>query len=288
MSDTIMAEEMKPEKKVAFANRKYSNEEKLKKEEEELEQLMAEQKGEVEDTNQQEVEPAGAEEKSFKKRYGDLRRHMQDKEKSWEDKFKQLESQLKEVTQKEIKLPKSDEDIEAWATQYPDVAAIVETIAIKKAREQAAGLEDRVKEIDEMKAVASREKAEVELMQAHPDFGEIRDSDDFHEWADQQPKWVQDALYENDDDARSASRAIDLYKADKNIKTKKPANNKDAARSVNTRSGGSNPDVSKDGMTFKESDVNSMTTHEYEKYSDQIMEAIRSGKFIYDMSGNAR
>jgi hypothetical protein len=38
MSDTIMAEEMQPQKKVAFANRKYTNEERLKKEEEELEQ----------------------------------------------------------------------------------------------------------------------------------------------------------------------------------------------------------------------------------------------------------
>jgi hypothetical protein len=51
-----------------------------------------------------------------------------------------------------MRLPKSDEDIEAWATKYPDVAAIVETIAIKKAREQSAGLEERVKEIDEMRA----------------------------------------------------------------------------------------------------------------------------------------
>jgi aspartate oxidase len=34
---TVMAEEVKPEKKVAFANRKYTNEEKRKKEEEELE-----------------------------------------------------------------------------------------------------------------------------------------------------------------------------------------------------------------------------------------------------------
>lgn len=282
-----MAEEMKPEKKVAFANRKYTNEEKIKRDEEELEQLIAEQKGEsVEEV--QETEPVNAEEKSFKKRYGDLRRHMQEKEKSWEDKFKQLEGQLKEVTQKEIKLPKSDEDIEAWATKYPDVAAIVETIAIKKAREQAAGLEDRVKEIDEMRATASREKAEAELMQVHPDFGDIRNSDDFHEWAEEQPKWVQDALYENDSDARSASRAIDLYKVDRNIKTQKPSSNKDAARSVNSRSSRSTPDTTKDGTVFKESDVNSMSTHEYEKYSDQIMEAIRSGKFIYDMSGNAR
>jgi len=280
-----MAEEMQTEKKVAFANRKYSNEDKLKKEEEELEQLIAEQKGE---TLSQESEPVNAEEKSFKKRYGDLRRHMQEKEKSWEDKLNQLETQLKQVSQKEIKLPKSDEDIEAWATRYPDVAAIVETIAIKKAKEQAAGLEDRVKEIDEMRATASREKAEAELMKAHPDFGEIRDSDEFHEWADEQPKWVQDALYENDNDARSASRAIDLYKADKNIKTRKPASAKDAARSVNSRNNRSQPEEYDSSTTFKESQVAKMSPQQYEKASDQIMEAIRTGKFIYDMSGSAR
>ena len=280
-----MAEEMQTEKKVAFANRKYSNEDKLKKEEAELEQLIAEQKGE---TLSQESEPVSAEEKSFKKRYGDLRRHMQEKEKSWEDKLNQLETQLKQVSQKEIKLPKSDEDIEAWATRYPDVAAIVETIAIKKAKEQAAGLEDRVKEIDEMRATASREKAEAELMKAHPDFGEIRDSDEFHEWADEQPKWVQDALYENDNDARSASRAIDLYKADKNIKTRKPASAKDAARSVNSRNNRSQPEEYDSSTTFKESQVAKMSPQQYEKASDQIMEAIRTGKFIYDMSGSAR
>ena len=282
-----MAEEMQTEKKVAFANRKYSNEDKLKKDEEELEQLIAEQRGETKEQDQ-EAEPVGAEEKSFKKRYGDLRRHMQEKEKSWDEKFKQLEGQLKDVTQKEIKLPKSDDDIEAWATQYPDVAAIVETIAIKKAREQAAGLEDRVKEIDEMRATASREKAEAELMKAHPDFGDIRDSDDFHQWADEQPKWVQDALYENDNDARSAARAIDLYKADRNIKTKKPADSKDAARSVNSRNSRSQPEDNDSTTTFKESQVAKMSPQQYEKAADQIMEAIRTGKFIYDMSGSAR
>ena len=285
-----MAEEVKPETKVAFANRKYSNDDKRKMEEEELEQLIAEQKGEVAEPTEatEEAEPANAEEKSFKKRYGDLRRHMQDKEKDWDDKFKTLQRQLEDSTKQEIKLPKSDGDIEAWAEQYPDVAAIVETIAIKKAREQAAGLEERVKEIDEMKADAARKKAEVELMTAHPDFGEIRDDDAFHNWVDEQPKWVQDALYENASDSRSAARAIDLYKADMNIQTKKPAsNNKDAARSVNSRSNAT-PDSDDSKNVFKESQVNKMTAQQYEKASDAIMEAIRTGKFIYDMSGNAR
>ena len=277
-----------PQKSMAFMSKPYSNQDRIKKDEEELEQLIAQQKGEVQEEESVEEEPTSAEEKSFKKRYGDLRRHMQQKEKAWEDKFKQLEGQLKDITRKEIKLPKSDQDIEAWAAQYPDVAAIVETIAIKKAREQSAGLEDRVKEIDELRATASREKAEVELMKAHPDFGEIRESDDFHEWAEEQPKWVQDALYENDSDARSAARAIDLYKADRNIKPKKSANEKDAARSVGSRNSRSQPDTDSDKTVFRESDVNKMTAAQYEKAADDIMEAIRTGKFIYDMSGSAR
>jgi len=139
-----------------------------------------------------------------------------------------------------------------------------------------------------MRATASREKAEAELMKAHPDFGDIRDSDDFHQWADEQPKWVQDALYENDNDARSAARAIDLYKADRNIKTKKPADSKDAARSVNSRNSRSQPEDNDSTTTFKESQVAKMSPQQYEKMSDQIMEAIRTGKFIYDMSGSAR
>ena len=288
MSDQIMAEEMQPQKKVAFANRKYTNEEKRKMEEEELEQLMKEQQGEPEATPEpEEAEPTNAEEKTFKKRYGDLRRHMQDKEKEFQDQLNELKKQLTDATRKEMKLPKSDEDIEEWAKDYPDVAAIVETIAMKKASEQAAGLEERMKMIDEMQQAASKDKAEAELMQLHPDFDEIRDSDDFHEWAEQQPKWVQTALYENDNDARSAARAIDLYKADRGI-GKKKASNKDAAKSVDTKNTRSKPQESEESTYLRESQVQKMSAQEYEARSDEIMEAIRSGKFIYDMSGSAR
>ena len=285
MSDTEMASEPQAENKVAFATRKYSNEDKRKAEEEELEQLVAENKGEA---SEEEVEPEGAEEKTFKKRYGDLRKHSQETKQSLEKQVNDLRKQLDKSTKQEIKLPKSDDDIDAWAAQYPDVAAIVETIAIKKAREQSKDLEDRVKEIDAMRETATKEKAEVELLKIHPDFSEIRDSDDFHDWAKEQPKWVQDALYENDDDARSAARAIDLYKIDNNISTKKSSNNKDAARSVNSKQTRNAPETDRTGSSFKESQVAKMTPQEYEKNADVIMEAIRSGRFVYDVSGNAR
>ena len=274
------------ETKSAFINKKYNNEDRLKKDEEELEQLMAEQKGEAVEA---EPEPENAEEKSFKKRYGDLRRHQQEKEKELAAKIDALQSQLSEATKKEINLPKSDEDIEAWATKYPDVAAIVETIAIKKAKEQSAVLEERVRAVDELQMNASREKAEAELLRYHPDFEDIRETDDFHNWVNEQPQSIQDALYENASDARTAARAIDLYKADKNITKKKTKNtDKDAARSVNARNSRSKPDTSDGSRAILESEVQKMSAQEYEKSSDEIMEAIRTGNFVYDLSGNAR
>jgi len=277
--------------KSMMMQRKSRVHERVEEDEKELRELMAEREGaekEAEVQAKEDAEPEGAEEKSYKKRYADLRRGSQKAKADLEARITTLESQLKQSAAQEIKLPKSDEDIDAWASQYPDVAAIVETIAIKKAREQQEGLQERIKEIDTLRESASREKAEVELLKAHPDFGEIRDSDEFHEWAEEQPKWVQEALYENDNDARSAARAIDLYKADMNIKTKKPSSNKEAAKSVNTRNTRSQPDATSNNTKMSESRVNKMSTKEYEKHQDEIMDAIRKGEFIYDISGSAR
>jgi len=290
MNETVMAEEPKPQKKAAFVSRKYNNDEKRKLDEEELAELLKAQQGEsVEEESkvEEEQEPTSAEEKTFKKRYSDLRRHQQKQADELKAKITDLERQLTEAARKEMKLPKSEEEIEAWTKEYPDVAGIVETIATKKAQEQSVALEARIKAIDEMHVSASKEKAEVELLKLHPDFSDIRESDSFHEWAEQQPKWVQDALYDNETDARSAARAIDLYKAD--IKMSAPkSKDKDAAKSVSVKNARSKPQEDATASYMKESDVQKMSSKEYEKRSDEIMEAIRSGKFIYDVSGSAR
>jgi hypothetical protein len=284
MSDVTQVE-VEP-KKTAFISRPYSREEKLKQEEEELQELIEEQK---QDASSEEVEeePTNAEERTFKKRYSDLRRHQQKQTDELKAEINNLKSQLEQSTKKQIKLPKSDEDIETWAKEYPDVAGIVETIAIKKAAEQQASLEEKVKALNDMQESVSKQRAETELLQLHPDFDDIRNDDDFHTWAEEQPQWVQNALYENDNDARSAARAIDLYKADRNITAKKTSS-KDAAKSVSTKGKRSKPASDDSGNSYKESDVQRMSAKEYEKHSDDIMEAIRNGKFIYDVSGSAR
>lgn len=289
MNDTLLAEDMKTTPKVAFVNKPYTQEERTKRDEEELEQLKKEHAGEVEEVEAEEAEPTSAEEKTFKKRYSDLRRHQQKQAEEFKAELAAMKSQLEKATKKEMKLPKSDEDIEQWAADYPDVAAIVETIAMKKAAEQSTALEERMKAIDEMQTSATKEKAEAALMQMHPDFDEIRDSDDFHNWAEEQPKWVQDALYDNDNDARSAARAIDLYKADMGIaEAKKSKSGKDAAKSVTAKNTRNKPQEDESSTYLRESQIEKMSAHEYEKHADEIMEAIRSGKFIYDLSGSAR
>jgi len=283
----VMTEEATP-KKVAFVDRPTANDDRIKQDEEELKELIQDHKGEAKEAEPDEAEPKTAEEKTFKKRYGDLRRHSQQKESDLQIQVDALKKQLEASTHKEISLPKSDEDIEAWAKRYPDVAAIVETIAIKKAREQTEILDKRVKEIDTMQLNVHKEKAEAELLSIHPDFNEIRETDEFHNWAEDQPKWIQDALYENDNDARAAARAIDLYKADMGIGKKKAPSAKDAARATNTRSTRTKPQEDSTSDYLRESAVQAMSAKEYETNQDAIMEAIRTGKFVYDLSGNAR
>lgn len=286
MENTSNAE-VKQVKTAGFLKRN-ANLAKIEQEEKELEE-MTKANSEPSEEQGEESEPSSAEEKTFKKRYGDLRRHSQKKEEELQTQIDALSKQLEESTKKEIKYPKSESELEAWMQKYPDVAKIVETIAMKKASEQASEFETRFKEIDEMKTEAMREKAEAELMRLHPDFDVIRDSDEFHNWVEEQPKWVQDALYDNEADAISAARAIDLYKADAGIKTsKRSSSSKDAAKSVGTRGTKSSVDADGSGKTIRESDVQRMKPDEYERRQDEIAEAIRSNNFVYDLSGSAR
>lgn len=233
---------------------------------------------------QQQEEKLSAEERTFKQRYGDLRKYQQEKETEFKAELEKLKLQLDKATKNELVLPKTSEEVEAWAKKYPDVAAIVEAIADKKATERASDLDARLQEIESIRVQAKKEKAEAELLSYHPDFVEIREDDAFHEWAETQPKWVQDALYENTDDAKSVARVIDLYKVDAGIKTSKKASaDKSAASSVKTRSS-TKPEADQASKYLSESQVAKMSLKEYEKRQEEIFEAQRTGKFIYDMS----
>ena len=270
-----------------------ANKKRIEKDEAELKALI---EGNTEESNEEEKTEAkeanteaeettlSPEERTYKKRYSDLRKHLNKQT----EEIKELKAKMENTVKGDLRPPSSDESIEAWANKYPEIASIVETIATKKADEKFATADQRLQEIDKLNAETHRTKAESEIRKAHPDFDELRDSDDFHTWAGEQPKWVQDALYENQDDPRSVVRVIDLFKVDNgmDIKSKKKTT-KDAASQVKTKRNTRIDDAGVAGQIL-ESQVQKMTAQQYEARSDEIMEAIRSGKFIYDVSGGAR
>ena len=265
-----------------------SSEDKPSSEEPEAEPVQAKsdtKQEEKPEAKAQEEDDLGAEEKNFKKRYGDLRRHSQKKEEEFNAKIAALEAQVNKAAKQELVLPKTDEELEAFTKEHPDIASIIETIAEKKSKASATALEERMAEFEELRINAQKEKAEAELVKIHPDFIEIRQDDTFHTWAEAQPKWVQDALYENVDDAKSVARVIDLYKIDKGITNKKRAKpeEKAAASSVKTKSAAA-PEPDEAANMIRESEVAAMSIKEYEKRQEEILDAQRNGRFIYDMS----
>jgi len=235
-----------------------------------------------EDTSDQEAtpdeeRPVDAEEKVFKKRYDDLKRHYDSTVNKHKDEVGSLKSQLQEHADK-IQLPKSKEEIEAWRTKYPDVYDVIETIAYTKADEKSKKMEANLKELETQQVQVKKEKAEVELASIHPDYNELRKNESFHKWVENQDSEIKSWLYDNDTNAKLAARAIDLYKMDQGI-TKQKANNKlEASKSV-TSTSKKEVDVSNKKI-WKLSDISKLKPSQYEKFEKEIDLARREGRIV--------
>ena len=158
---------------------------------------------------------------NYKKRYDDLKKHYDSKL----NEFKQKELELIEQAQQgQVKYtpPKSEEELAEFKKKYPDVYDVVETVATMQSESKAKHLEEKVKLLQEREQQVLRLDAEKELKRKHPDFDNIRNSDDFHNWAKSQPESIQNWIYKNSSDPESASRAIDLFKSDMGVNNKQP------------------------------------------------------------------
>jgi len=101
----------------------------IKKDEEEIAQLESAQKVQEEIENPDLDENAlGAEEKTFKKRYGDLRRYLNQKLQEAEQEKEELRQRLREVSSTKLELPKTEAELTEFATEYPDLFALIETL----------------------------------------------------------------------------------------------------------------------------------------------------------------
>lgn len=249
---------------------------------EELEIQAQENKENKPATPEEESETAklGAEETTYKKRYGDLKTHYDKTLSDHKDREDKLKRQLEVASSKYVP-PKSDEELEAWEKEYPDLYGIVKTLARKQATEQQSDLDKRVAKVEEREGNLRSERASMLIRKAHPDYDDLRENDDFHEWALLQPKQIQNWIYENSGDASLAIRAIDLYKRDKGI-DRKPSKDKTEAKAkaaedvlpTKTREDGKEPKI------WRESEIGALMPHEFEEHEAEIDKAHREGRVL--------
>jgi len=217
----------------------------------------------------------------YKKRYDDLKKHYDSKL----NEFKSREQELLEEAANNrptYKAPKSPEDLEQFKNEYPDVYDVVETVAHMQSETKAKVLEERLSKLQERENNLIREAAEKRLMERHPDFEDIRNSDDFHGWAKEQHASIQAWVYDNNNDADLASRALDLFKKDLGIeptKTKSSSKQtrKSAADMVSTKTTSVEPNQEK---VWSEKEIAAMSIAEFDKYESEISEAMQYGRIV--------
>ena len=215
----------------------------------------------------------------YKKRYDDLKKHYDSKL----NEFKSREQELiEEATSNrtEYIAPKSPEELEQFKSNYPDVYEVVETVAHMQSETKAKVLEERLSKLQERETQLIRQDAEKRLTERHPDFEDIKNSDDFHTWAKEQPKSIQDWIYSNASDADLASRALDLFKKDFGIEPQKTKSNskptrKSAADMVSTKTTSVDP---KQERIWSEREIAALSMAEFDKFEKEISDAMQKGR----------
>ena len=145
---------------------------------------------------------------------------------------------------------------------------------------KAKVLEERLSKLQQREQELVRKDAEKRLMDRHPDFEDIRNSDDFHSWAKEQPDSIQKWIYSNADDADLASRALDLFKKDigMDVPQKEKSSFKtteSAADMVSTKTTTVEP---KQQKIWSEREIAAMSMDEFDKYEEEISNAMQEGR----------
>ena len=223
--------------------------------------------------------PVNAEDKVFKKRYDDLKRHYDSTLTKHKEQVLKLKNQVEGASQNFIP-PKDKKELEEWRKEYPDVYDVIKTVAYKEADDKTKQLNDKLAKLQVDQQKVSKDRAEVELLKLHPDFTKIRESQDFHDWASVQDSVIQGWLYDNFDNANLASRAIDLYKMDRGIKkieADKKDVKKEASKVVTSTARSTEKDLKgKKVWTMKE--IQKLKPQEFVKFEKEIDSARREGR----------
>ena len=231
------------------------------------------------------VQTKKTDEVDFKKRYDDLKKHYDQKVETWKAEKGELENAVKQSVEQrtDVRLPKTPEELEEFKTSYPDVYAVVETVAHKKAEEQSKDLHKELETIREREKNLVVQNAYEELLRIHPDFDTVRKDEKFLQWLETQPKSLSDGIYKNNTDAHWASRVLDLYKIDAGIGKKATKARSSAATSVTAPQAREvKVDSNAGKRVWKNSEIQKLKSWEFEKFEKEIDQARSEGRVDFN------
>ena len=221
------------------------------------------------------------EEHDYKKRYDDLKKHYDTKLHEWKMERETLLAQPQQEEEYE-----EDADIASFKENYPDVYNVVETLASKNATKEVQELKQEIERLSKKEEQLQAKSAYQELLALHPDFSDIKKSDQFKDWLGKQPPSIADGIVNNNSDVQYASRVLDLYKAD-TASTKKPRGRPSkkqlaAAAEAVTRTTPVNVSTNSDAnkKVWTTSEIRKLKPHEFDKLEAELDQANAEGRIV--------
>ena len=221
------------------------------------------------------------EEHDYKKRYDDLKKHYDSKLHEWK-----MERETLTAQPQEEEVYEEDADIASFKENYPDVYNVVETLASKNATKEVQELKQEIERLSKKEEQLQAKSAYQELLALHPDFSDIKKSDQFKEWLGKQPPSIADGIVNNNSDVQYASRVLDLYKADtastKNPRGRPSKKQLAAAAEAVTRTTPVNVSTNSDAnkKVWTTSEIRKLKPHEFDKLEAELDQANAEGRIV--------
>jgi chemotaxis protein histidine kinase CheA len=220
---------------------------------------------------------------NYKKRYDDLKKHYDSKLNEFRSREQELINEAT-ASRPEYKAPKTVEELEQFKAQYPDVYDVVETVSHLSSEAKVEELNSKIAALQERESAALRREAESELYNKHPDFSELRDSDEFHDWAKSQPEDIQAWVYNNPNNVRLASRAIDLFKQDMGLTSNEKIQAQQKSRSSSSRAADmvstktTTIDATAEPKIWTQEEIAALPMDEFDRLESEIDRALEEGR----------
>ena len=218
----------------------------------------------------------------WKKRYSDLKRYHDTKQNEWKQNAELREAQFEAQSHVPNDLPKTAEELESFKTEYPEIFSVMQSVSHLETNSRVLELEKHIEHLNENELKAREQVSEQQLLIRHPDFVELKETEEFTDWLSVQPENISDGLYKNKSDVDWASRVIDLYKLETGHSQSKPKSRtrQDAAAAVTkTRSTPANQ-VSDNKRIWTSSEISKLKPHEFEALEKELDLASRQGRII--------